>query len=202
MSYRSIGYLLATISVICGASRAPAAGADEVLDAVVGVMRCSATKDDSERLRCYDAASTALRSAGLPEAKTADPKAVVASFSPSDYKLVDPDDLHVAPRKFIGKPVELRNVKCFYADKGDYRCLAPSRSMITTVFAKDVGPPGERDTIESDCGAVKKIDSPLCRRTIRLVPVDFSEDAPNAFAKRMVIQSATIEFVPSARAKR
>jgi hypothetical protein len=115
---------------------------------------------------------------------------------------VDPDDIHVAPRKFVGRPIEIRNVRCFYADKDDYRCLAPSRGMVTAVFARSVGPANEKETLETDCGAIKKIESLACRRTIRIVPADFGEDAPNAFAKRIVVKVANIEIVPATRAPR
>jgi hypothetical protein len=191
------------MAMLAASTNAFSAGPEDVLDSLVGVMKCTGTKDDPERLRCYDAAVVTLRTAGVADApKTADTKEVVASFSPSDYKLVDPDDMHVAPRKFVGKPVELRNAKCFYADKDDYRCLGSSRSMITTIFAKDVGPSAEKDALENDCGAIKKLESPLCRRTIRFVPRDYDQDAPNAFAKRIVMRAATIEIVPAPRARR
>lgn len=177
--------------------------AGDAVDAVIQVVGCTATKDDKDRLSCFDKAAAALKTAGVTSGpETANTKEIVASFSPSDFKVVDPDDVHVAPGKFIGKPIEIRNVKCFYADKDDYRCSAPSRGMITVVFAASIEPANERDTLENDCGAIKKIDSPACRRNIRIVPADYGEDSPNAFAKRVIVKSAKIEVLPASRPKR
>jgi hypothetical protein len=105
---------------------------------------------------CTDSLKTLVPSG--PE--TANTREIVASFAPGDFKVVDPDDIHVAPQKFVGKPIEIRNVRCFYADKDDYRCMAPSRGMVTAVFATSVGPANEKEALETDCGAIKKIESP------------------------------------------
>jgi hypothetical protein len=198
-------HALAAILLAAGSSyvgNRPAAAAD-VVEAVLGVMGCSGVKDDKDRLACFDKAATILKTAGVPsETETANTKELVSAFGPNDFKVVDPDDVHVAPRKFIGKPIELKNVRCFYADKNDYRCIAPSQRMVTTVFAKSIGPANERDAIESDCGAIKKLEAPACRKTIRIVPIDYDEDSPNAFAKRIVVKVANIEIMPPVRSKR
>jgi hypothetical protein len=176
--------------------------AEDAVEAVMQVVGCSPLKDDKDRLACFDKAAATLKTAGVPSGpETANTREIVSSFAPGDFKVVDPDDIHVAPRKFVGKPIEIRNAKCFYADKDDYRCMAPSRGMVTTVFATSVGPANEKEALETDCGAIKKIDSPACRRTIRIVPVDFAEDAPNAFAKRIVVKVANIEIIPAARSR-
>jgi hypothetical protein len=198
---RGLCFCLVTAFVIVLAGAARAASPRDVVDAVIEVIGCVSIKEDKDRLLCFDKAAASLKTAGISGPETATTKELVSNFSPGDYKIVDPDDIHVAPSKFIGKPIELRNVKCFYADKDDYRCLTPSR-LITTVFGASVGPDVERERLESDCGAIKKIDSPACRRTIRIVPLDFAEDAPTVLAKRIVVKAATIQIQPAVRSKR
>jgi hypothetical protein len=192
--------LIYSISIIhLGSQSAKAA---DIVEAVAGVIDCSTTKDDKERLACFDKAATTLKSAGVSGGPaTADTKEIVSSFAPDDYKAVNPDNMHVAPHKFIGKPVELRGVKCFYADRNDYRCLAPAH-LLMAVFTKSIGPAAEKDLIESECGAIRKLDSPACRKTIHFVPVEYSEDNPNAFGKRVIVESMSVEIVSSARRKR
>ncbi|WP_445217587.1 hypothetical protein ACKWRH_37145 [Bradyrhizobium sp. Pa8] len=166
------------------------------------VMGCTAVKDDKDRLLCFDKAAATLKAAGaLGGLETANTKEIDTNFSSNDFKVVDPDDLHVAPGKFIGKPIEIRNVSCFSADRGDYRC-APSSVMITVVFAKSIEPAAERETLENDCGDIKRIESPACRRDIRIVPADYAEDSPGAFAKRIVVKVKRIEVLPASRPKR
>ncbi|KRP88638.1 hypothetical protein AOQ73_27955 [Bradyrhizobium pachyrhizi] len=139
----------------------PQSFASDAVEAVMQVVGCTGTKDDKDRLSCFDKAAAALKTAGVPSGpETANTKDIVTSFSPSDFKVVDPDDVHVAPGKFIGKPIEIRNVRCFYADRDDYRCSMPSRGMVTVVFAKSIEPANERDTLENDCGAIKRLSLP------------------------------------------
>lgn len=178
------------------------AKATEIAEAVLEIVGCSLLKDDRARLACFDKASATLKSAGIPASPiTANTKEILSSFAPGDFKVVDPDDIHVAPRKFIGKPIEIRGVRCFYADKDDYRCITPSR-LTTAVFGRSISPTIERDALEGDCGAIKRLESPACRKTIRVVLTDYSQDAPSAFAKRIVVTAPVIEIVPIARTRR
>ncbi|MCP3460573.1 hypothetical protein [Bradyrhizobium sp. CCGUVB23] len=204
MKYRKAFLKRKRLMYVCGAaiiicSTRPALAAD-ALEAVM--QGCTAVKDDKVSLLCFDKAAATLKAVDvLVGPETANTKEIVTNFSPNDFKVVDPDDLHVAPEKFIGKPIEIRNVSCFYADRGDYRC-APSRGMITVVFAKSIEPAAERETLEHDCGVIKRIASPACRRNIRIVPADYAEDSPSAFAKRIVVKVKRIEVLPASRPTR
>ena len=48
----------------------------------------------------------------------------------AEYRVVDPGDIFVAYGKYLGKPIEVRNVNCYYADKEDYRCVAAGSSTV------------------------------------------------------------------------
>ncbi len=156
----------------------------------MGVVICTALKDDKERLACFDKSASALKNAGVPNTpETANTKDIVNNFSPNDYKVADADDVHVAPRKFLNKPIELRGVRCFYADKDDYRCLTRSK-LPTVVFSSSIGPSAEKDSLESDCGAIKKLIPPACRKTVRLVPIDYTERLTKRFRQAHYLESS------------
>lgn len=188
--------------VVTGGSQQASAGPSETIEALLGVEACSSVTGEKERLACFDKAAAALkRATESDDPKTANTKDIVNTFAPDDYKVVDPDDIHVAPDKFIRKPIELRGVRCFYADKDDYRCSAGS-ILPTVIFTDTIGPTREKDDIETNCGAIKKINSPACRKTIHVVPTGYNEDSPNAFAKRIILKAQSIEIVPSAKRRR
>lgn len=167
---------------------------------------CAKIPKAADRLSCFDRVS---RDAGidtsgvtLEAAPTVTTKEIVAPISPADYKNVDPADLRVAPNKFMGKPIELRKVHCFYADASEYRCIATSGISIVTVFGKDITPAPEKASLEADCGTIKMVDTPRCLRTIRLVPAANDQEQINAFASRVVVVTPTIEIMPQAGKKR
>src|ERR1700730_14227044 len=103
---RSWGSYFCHLVVIILIGQAPTqpALAGDVVEAVMEIVGCAPLKDDKDRLSCFDKAAVSLKTAGVPSGpETANTKELVASFSPSDFKIADPDDIHVAPRKFIGK---------------------------------------------------------------------------------------------------
>jgi hypothetical protein len=156
---------------------------------------CAKTSDAKARLGCFDRVS---REAGLEStapstdrASTADnvsgsnttttepspatTKDIVMPTSSSEYHVADPADIAIAPRKFVGKQIEVRHVHCYYADKDDYRCIAPG-SFIVAIFTPDIIPLGERERVENDCGAMKMMMTAKCERTIHLVYDEFRQD--------------------------
>jgi hypothetical protein len=52
-----------------------------------------------------------------------------------EYKQVSLVDLGVNTRRFAGKPIEIRNVWCYFSDVDDYRCAG---SGATAVFFKKI----------------------------------------------------------------
>ena len=155
---------------------------------------CRAIADATQRLECFDgfAKDWAAPAEHVEVTTTRD---IVSPTQPVEARLVDPDDLYLAPRKYLGKLIELRDVKCFYADVSEYRC-APRRGRFTlTIFAKTVAPDKERDLLESECGTIRTIDGPKCRKTIRFTLNDFGADRVSGMEQRVIAQTLSLEIV-------
>lgn len=127
------------------------------------------------------------------EPETLSTKQAVQAFAPGDYRPVDPKDLQLGPRKFIGKPIELRNMQCFYADINEYRCWARGAGM--TVFATTIIDYPAKDKFDDFCGRQKNADTAACRKTLHIVPEEWSQDQPSAFGKRTLITVKELRFV-------
>lgn len=157
---------------------------------------CRALKDDKARLECFDRAAKP----DAPDEATATTKEVVAAFGASDYKVVDPSDLYVAPTKYTGKPVQVRNVQCLHADKDEFRCIAPGASILL-VMAADITPSAARTALEDTCGTMRAMPTAACRRTIRFVPLMNAGDVVNG-RNRVVIATPSAEVVAGEEPRR
>lgn len=164
---------------------------------IVDISACATRTLDSERLKCYDDTAKAAKDEKSSAPST---KEIVASRSVDPARTIDAEDLYIAPDKFTGKHIELRQVKCFHADKDEFRCIGNGHFalMILTV---DITPTEAKDQIERDCGQIKKISSAPCRKTIRFIPLSNTQDQINALTKRTVIIAKSLEVV-SARRRR
>lgn len=140
--------------------------------------------------------------ADAPGLETANIRKFVSYFSPNDFKIVDSGDLYAAPAKFIGQPIELRNVRCLYAMDG-YHCIAPQPGMVTIVSAKSVAPAAEREALKNDCAEIQAMAHlPACRKNVRIIPADLTESSlPNYAAKRVVMTAERIEIHPASQPK-
>lgn len=156
-----------------------------ITPAIAAAEDCKAIQDTTKRLECYD------RGGAPAEATTKDIVTAPASALP---QTVDATDLYVAPKKYIGKRIELRRVQCFYADKDEYRCIAAADAPVLIV-ATDIMPTAAKDALERDCGQIKKVQTQACRRVIRFTPVVVDHDDAVAFAKRTVVVTKAIEVV-------
>ena len=165
---------------------------------------CAAITDNPLRLLCYDEVAkskpTATGDTSTPEPPAATTKEIVAAIAPGDFKVADADDLSVAPRKFRGKPIEMRHLHCYYADVADYRCVA-SGPFLVSVFTSDIAPPEEKTKIENDCGAMKALMTAKCERTLHLVVDDYDQDQVE-MRNRIVIHPHVALVVPAATKKR
>ncbi len=154
---------------------------------------CAAMAVDKDRLACIDAA--AKKPSGSEEMKTAGTKEILASNTPTDFKVVDPIDLKVAPRKYQGKPIELRGLQCFHADANEFRCIAPGEVYLM-LMAADVSPTTAKSQIEDQCGELRKaITSSACRKTVRFIPLVHDDDLVNGYTKRTIVGTKSIEVV-------
>jgi hypothetical protein len=92
-------------------------------------------------------------------------------------------------------------VKCLYADKDEYRCLAPGSNPLI-VFAAAVEPEPEKEAIETKCGEIKKLLTPQCSKTIRFMPAENSQDTVSGYTKRTILLTRSIEVVPVTASRR
>lgn len=184
-----------------------AAGPSQAQDAGA-LLRCPSVKPDTDRLACFDAAmKPATAAAAVAETPATPTKEIVAApasaGAPMVFKVVDAEDVYVTPNKYEGRGIELRKMRCFHADKDEYRCIAPGAVMLA-LFSKSIRPESERAAIENDCGEIKKMaTSPKCEKTVRFVPTKSGEDLVNGYRRRVVVGAPYLEIAAGvARSKR
>lgn len=108
---------------------------------------------------------------------------------PPLYRVVDAVDLYVGPRKYLGKNIEVRKVRCYFADVDDYRCITDDPLV---VFSRSVEPKSVRQWIEDNCDQIRKLPTAKCLFAIRFSfdADDVSEDIISGYQKRMIIRPA------------
>jgi hypothetical protein len=101
-----------------------------------------------------------------------------------------------APAKYSGKLVEMRRMRCFFAEKNDYRCTVSTLDAAVIIVAPTIAPPQSRAVVEQLCGDVRNAAVlPACQRTIRFTPGGYGEDKVQGLAKRVVVTSPSIEVL-------
>lgn len=158
------------------------------------LRQCEAKTDEKERLACFD--KLAKQSEPTEQQETSNTPKKIEPPS-GEYRVVDPGDIFVAYGKYLGKPIEVRNVRCYYADKDDYRCIATGDNPVV-FFAEDIEPATAREAIENDCGEVKKVVTPACKRNIRLTAENISDDLISGYQKRVDVRSSSLEVIEAA----
>jgi len=114
-----------------------------------------------------------------------------AAQSP-EYKLVDAADLSVSPGKYINRDIEVRNVRCYYADIGDYRCVTGES---VSIFASSITPLEAETLIKDNCDAIKvALTSPKCRVALRFRydAEHVGHDIISGYQKRTVIRPGMV----------
>lgn len=136
---------------------------------------CAEVTDTGQQAECIRAiAAPIARMAGaaqkiIDQAKRIAPSALVASGverpAPQELpKKLAAADFSVETSKWNDRLVEI-SLRCFYADKDEFRCLAGSGRVD---FAS-ISPPAARQKLENDCDSIAKLDTKACRRTVRFV---------------------------------
>jgi len=124
----------------------------------------------------------------------------IGSLAPSQpltptYKIIDdPSDLAVAPRKYVGINIELRRVRCFYADVNEYRCFGGMPPV--TIFSRGLTSEGGQTDIQQSCDTIKKAEHSrdcVVSLRFRFEASDLDEDVVSFYMKRTVIKTDTAE---------
>lgn len=113
----------------------------------------------------------------------------------TSYKAVDLADLGIGSRKYSGRNLEVRGIRCYYAEVEDYRCTG---SEAVSVFAKNVEPPEARKWLEENCDQVRvALSSPSCRVTLRFhYEASMTEqDIISGYQRRTVISPNTVTVI-------
>lgn len=154
---------------------------------------CKAIKDSAARLACFDKAAgetsaPPAATAHAPAAQKAEPAAPAPETTAKTFKVVDVSDLYVGPNKYAGRDIEVRNLKCYFADKDDYRCIAPGTYV--AIFTKTVEPALARQWMEDKCDQIKTaVTSSRCTFHLRFTYTsdDFDNDVVSGMQQRVVI---------------
>jgi hypothetical protein len=113
-----------------------------------------------------------------------------------EAKQIKPADLAVAPAKYIGKPIQIGGMQCFYANVDEYRCFAPSIPAVT-VFSETIEPADMKRMLEEKCGEFDKATSKACRFTIRFTPQTHGRDVVSLGIQRTVVGAQAVEILPA-----
>jgi hypothetical protein len=159
-------------------------------------------RDLGEAAKCEQAellyGPNGSRAAGLVTVGAA-PLPVATQAAPKPQRTVSPRvvagaDMQLAPRKWLGQPVEMRRMRCLHADKDEFRCITSDSSTLI-IFAEAVSPPTMQDFVERSCGTFEEMLNPTCRFTLRFTAEQHGEDTISGYQKRTVIRAATVEAI-------
>jgi hypothetical protein len=123
-----------------------------------------------------------------------------AALAQDAPKVVPLSELGLSPRKYADKPIEVRNLICYFADVDEYRCVEPRSMTPVAVFAKTLTPDAARKIVEDNCDqAEKAFKSPRCRVTLRFrfSNDDVDTDFVGNMRERHVVKVDAAEIVPA-----
>jgi len=111
------------------------------------------------------------------------------------YKLVNASDVAVAPGRYVDTDIELRGMRCFYAQPGEFRCFGGSPAL--TVFLRRLMIDEAQKTIEERCGTIRNAEHhPGCVVAIRFrySKGDIGQDRVAFYMPRTTIEADTAEI--------
>lgn len=160
---------------------------------------CVWIKDSAKRLECYDKASAGIGGnknlSGAKVESTAEPLETPHSDAPekpTEFKVVEAADLAIGTNKYVGKNIEIHNIKCVYADVGDYRCTTGSS---VSIFTKAVQPVSLREYIETKCDKVRKaLLGSTCLFAARFTYTEVTRDIVSGFQERTILHPDIIKL--------
>jgi hypothetical protein len=126
-----------------------------------------------------------------------------AEQGPAPPKVVPLVELTLAPRKYAGQAIEVRDLICYDADVSDYRCLALRIGVPAVIFLEKIT--GAVAQIEQNCDQLDMAThSPKCRVALRFTFEidDLTEDLISGYQRRLIFRPATAEAIVGAPVRR
>jgi len=130
-----------------------------------------------------------------------------AQVPPAAPIVVPITELALAPEKYIGRPIEVRDLICYYAKLDDYRCISLRARPVAVIFPVNITGPDAKAAIEQNCDQYEKATrSPRCRVTLRFTILgddEINEDLVSGYQRRVIISPADAEAIlPQPRGRR
>lgn len=182
----------------------PLAAAKIILKTVAETgKRCkNNAQDDKSRLACYDELVNKIIELSDNTESQDNNKTTNNTQTPDapyivNYKTVDAADLYVTTEKYLNRPIEVKNAKCFYADINEFRCIAGDSTALM-ITAANITPQAEKLALMDDCDSIKNVSSQKCRRTLRFTPLSHTEDTISGYQKRKIVMARSMEAIPPA----
>lgn len=119
-----------------------------------------------------------------------------------EVKVIDADDLALAPARYRGQQIEIRDLACFYAGPNAYRCTPRRSTNVLSIFSRDIAPADARERMERDCGTIRNVEQRKCRFTLRFQPEIIEQDRTTNFEPRTVIRPAVSTVVVEPQRRR
>ena len=120
---------------------------------------CKSIQVAADRLQCFD--SEAKPQTVAPAEQTTKP-------APIEVRIVDPADLLVEEKRYYDRDIGMKNMTCYFAGIGDYRCSDARTDTLVAIFANAVEPKEAQEFINNNCDTIKKVTaSNRCTMNIR-----------------------------------
>lgn len=118
-----------------------------------------------------------------------------AQENDSQRLTVQAADLYVNADKFKRKPIEVKNMRCYYANRMDYRCSSAELDGLA-VFSKQMDYPDDYKFtdnwmfIENNCDTIEKaMTSKKCKVNLKFSFVVAETDITSGYNQRVVIHA-------------
>ncbi len=126
----------------------------------------------------------------------ADPSEKPRTFLLSDYQYVELTDLYMNPGKFIGRPIELRQMTCRPVEGKGFACISRADRLIVLTGA--LAPDREQTIIAERCKPEDELYRQRCKRTIRVVPERIYGEKGEGYNQKIIVKTRVIDIATHA----
>ena len=110
------------------------------------------------------------------------------------FEVVDSSDIVLAPERYIGKKITIRNLRCYFAGDADYRCSSNSEAL--GIFGKLVTPIAAESFVRTKCNRITVVmASETCVATARIAPSDIRTVHDSDGRERTVVEAYNLTLL-------